>query len=438
MKKVTVILFIFLSVFFSVSVFAVDFGSILYNSTGMKYARSDNNVDFRQNDMAGLWVSANVMEMIDIYLRGSYTFSYSSLNPPDKPHFFDLDTLTIKNTGNVPLIVTAGRFSDSDFSHYIFSNRIDGISAELNIPLLSAKATLGYNGLLFKERSTVIMTRADISDLDNNSKLFASPRVIGGIDILFPELFLRQDLDVSFWTQFDLRQFIDPAAGRSSLYSQYYGLGLKGAIIDSLYYKTAFYFESGLTYSAVNDNYSYILSYMGTAGISYYMDWLLFSRAGITFFYSSGDPDYTSTYYEGNAGGYSLMFIPISSTPFGKVFSPELGNIFLVKVDYSLKPFSFISSRAFGGIKDLQVDIEAFSFFRSTTGTISVTGLNSQSSSLYLGTEIDGNISIPMFSDLKAIISGGLFIPDNRSGGAFGGGSVDIEGKASIDIFFQL
>lgn len=287
------------------------------------------------------------------------------------------------------------------------------------------------------------MTRADILDLNDSSKLFSSPRVIGGIDMLFPELFLRQDLDVSFWTQFDLRQYIDPAAGEGSLYSQYYGLGVKGTIVDSLYYKTAFYFESGLTYSAVNNNYSYILSYMGSVGLSYYMDRLLFSKAGITFFYSSGDSDYTVSYYDGNTGGYSNMFIPISNNPFAKVFSVEAGNIFFIKADYSLKPFSFISSgvlnsRVLKLIKDLQAGIEALSFFRSTTGAISVAGLNSQSTSLYLGTEVDGNINIPMFSDLSAIISGGVFIPDTRTGGAFEGSSTDIEVKASIDIFFRL
>lgn len=428
MKKVIAVIFIFTSIL----AFGIDFGANVLNQTGLSYTKSDNKTDFIQNDITGLWISADIAEFLNIYVKGSYAFSYSYLNPPKKPNFFDLDTFTVNNIGNVPLIVKAGRFRASDFSGYVFKNKVDGISALVNIPLLNANAVLGYNGLLFKESSSVVMTEDDILDLSDSNKLFSSPRIIGGINILFPELFLKQDLNASFWTQFDLRPYLQ--SGAKGYFSQYYGLGLSGNVIGSLYYNSSFYFETGSSYS-LTVGYSYIFSYMGNAQLSYYMEELLSSRVKLNFFYSSGDKDYTASFYNGNTAGFSTMFMPISTSVFAKVFSPQPGNIFSIKADYSIKPLSFLKVKM---LKNIQTVVSALSFFRSTTGAISESGINSDSASLYLGTEVDAAVNANLFSDLSIFLSGGVFFPNNVSGGAFSNMSRDIEIKADLGVFFEL
>ncbi len=436
MKKVVVFIFI-LSVFLGgSSVFAVDFGGSIYNDTGGTYIQKDGRFDFTQYDITGLWVCVDVKERLNFYIKGSYAFNYSYLNPPKKPNFFDIESFTVKNIGNNPLIVTVGRFFTSDFTNYVFSNKVDGLSVEFNVPLFTLKALVGYNGFLFKERSTVIMTKADLLDLDNNSRIFAAPRLVGGVDLLFPDLFLKQDLNLALWTQLDLRQSSGLSTGEGRMFSQYYGIGLNGPITDSFYYKGAFYFESGSAYSMFLNRYDYILAYMGCLSVSWYMEKFLSSKAEIEFVYSSGDQDSIS-FYDGNGGGYSTMFMPISRFSFDKIFSPELGNIFMTRAGYSMKPFSFLSGDSFRVFKNIQAVLSALSFFRSTTGAISEAGVDTNSKSIYLGTEIDGSINGMLFSDFGVFLSGGMFFPNTLPGGTFTE-SKGIEGKTSLGIFFEF
>lgn len=437
MKKVVVSILLVTFVLTAFAAFGVDFGASVYNNTGLDYTNLDGKLDFTQLDIAGLWVSLDIKERLNFYIKGSYAFNYSSENPPKKPHFFDLDALTIKNVGDNPLVVTIGRFSASDFTRYVFDNKIDGISAAFNVPMFSLNAIVGYNGLLFKERSSVIMTRADLLDLSDNNRLFAAPRLVGGFNIVIPDLFLRQDVKLGVWTQLDLRQASELSVGEGRLSSQYYGVGLEGPIVSSLYYTGSFYFETGKAYSLSLNKDSTILSYMGSVGFSYYMDKLLFSKAAIDAIYSSGDGDYKSLFYDGNTEGYSTMFLPISRFVFGKVFSPELGNIFLVKASYSIKPLSFLKGEGLRGVRNIQTEVTAFTYFRSTLGTISEAGVNAGSSSLYLGTEVDGSINGMLLSDLGVFVSGGVFFPNNYSGGVFVGGK-DIEAKGSLGIYFEF
>ncbi len=438
MKRVIFVAFLVAAFFIGVGAFGVDFGANLYNGTAVNYNQQDNKFVVMQSNIAGLWVSADFFDFLSFFVKGSYTFSYATENPPKKPHFFDVDSVTIKNTGNVPVVVTGGRFSTSDFSHYVFNGKVDGLSVELNIPLLNIYGVIGYNGLLFKERSTLLISRADILDLNDDNQLFASPRIVGGINFLFPDLFLKQDLNLGLWSQFDLRSDSSLSSGEEKVSTLYYGIGLKGDIIDSLYYDMAGYFESGWVTHFSSESAYNILSYMGNIGFSYYLEKFLSSKMRIEFLYSSGDADYTTSFYDGNTKGNSSMFIPISRTNLAMVFKPGLGNIFLIRGGFSIKPLSFLSVSGASMFRNIQTTVETVAFFRSTTGAISETGLNTESSSLFLGTEIDAKINAMLFSDLGVFISGGIFIPATDDLGAFSADERSIEGKASVGIFFEF
>jgi len=399
------VLIICLSLLTSLS-FGLDFGGNLEDST--IYYNSDTT-EFYHADTLSLWLTSEVWKDTDLFIQGSYTYT------TDDPYFFDLDYLKIENKSISPLNYTFGRFNTSDSSRYIFSHKIDGVSVSYNLPYAVFSAKTGYTGLLFDSSSNIEMTIADQTGVDYGiEQTFAAPRIIGGLQAFFPELYMNQDLKAEVWIQKDMRNDSDLTSG-GKLDTQYFGLALSGSIIESLYYDSFAYLGTGQSHSGIANDYS-VLSFLGSAGFRYYMEDFLYSRIAFRFLYSTGDSDYLASFTEGNTEGNSTNFIPISKRSLALVFSPSLGNIFFTNISYSLKPFSNMGNRA---LKNVQMELTNTNFFRSTTGQISESGINSASDSLYLGTEIDGTVNFRPFSDLGVSLSTGVFIPNNGSDGAF-------------------
>ena len=406
-KSLKTILFIATLSLLTVLAFGFDIGGNIEDSTYLSYTDDSN---FYHADTLSLWLTTELWEDTNLFVQGSYTYT------TDSPWFFDLDYANIVNKSNSLVNYTFGRFSTSDFSGYIFSHKLDGLSVNFNLPALVLSAKAGYTGFLFDTSSTIEMTLSDQTGISYESitQNFAAPRIVGGVEAFFPDLYFHQDLKAGVWAQFDMRNNSDITTG-GKLDTQYFGLALSGPVISSLYYDSFVYLETGSSYSGIGNSYS-VLSYLGSAGLRYYMEEFLYSRIAFRFLYSSGDADYITSFTEGNTEGNSTNFIPISGKSTGLVFSPDLGNIFLTQFSYSLKPFSGFESRALQNIQFVLTDIN---FFRSTTGLISESEIDPDSASLYLGTEIDGTINFRPFSDFGLSLSGGVFIPNNGTDGAF-------------------
>ena len=417
------------------NLFALDFGGNFDNTALLSY--SENSGDYRESNFS-LWLIANFNSNLNFKAQGSYTYSTVT------PYMFELDILKLSSVSDSIFSYTAGRFWTADFSNYIFNHTLDGAKAEFVFPKASLAISAGYTGLLYKKSSSIIMSKADQSDMLNSEKIFASPRLIAGLDLLMPELFLYQDLNISFWMQADLRSESEllsegiqlPSAKGGKVQSQYSGLGLKGTLLPSLYYDSSIYLGTGKTLSYIGAGYSYqnILSFLGSLGLRYYGQDRFYSKTGFSFIYSSGDSDYDD-FTEGNTGGNSSNFIPISRTAFGLVFSPQLGNIFLTKLSYSMKPFGSSKNTK---LQNIQTEFKAVGFFRSTAGQISEPGIDSSSDSLYLGTEVDTIINLRLFSDFGVALSGGLFLPDTTSGGAFLASERNVEYIAKAEFSFSF
>ncbi len=112
----------------------------------------------------------------------------------------------------------------------------------------------------------------------------------------------------------------------------------------------------------------------------------------------------------------SALFTPISRPTLGLVFSPQVGNIWLLGLDYSIKPFSKSGSKV---MENLQASIKGIVFFRSKVGAISEGSMASGSFDLYLGTEVDGRVNFRPVSDFGAALVFGLFIPNGDSTSPF-------------------
>ena len=391
----------------TVLTFGFDFGGSLDDSTIYQYSNSST---FYHADTLSLWLKTELWEDTNLLVLGSYTYT------TDNPWFFDLNYLKVENKSASLLNYSFGRISASDFSGYIFNHKMDGASITVNMPSFILNANAGYTGFLFNTNSVVKMTTADRTGTSYGDfpQSFASPRIVGGIQAFFPDLIFGQDLKTEVWAQLDMRNESDLTTGKK-LDTQYYGFTLSGPLISSLYYDSFAYLESGKAHSGLGDDYT-VLSFLGSAGLRYYMEEFLFSKISFRFLYSLGDADFTSSFTEGNTEGNATVFVPISRKTLAMVFSPKLGNIFFTSLNYSLKPFSGMDTRV---LQNIQLELTEVNFFRSTTGSISAGEINPDSKSLYLGTEIDGTINFRPFSDLGLSLSGGTFIPANGSGGAF-------------------
>jgi hypothetical protein len=216
-------------------------------------------------------------------------------------------------------------------------------------------------------------------------------------------------------------------------------VGLSGAIVSSLYYDVFLYGNTGTTLSYVPDSvsvtgfsyqYETIYAFLGGLGLKYYVEQTYSSRLEIRAIYSSGDSD-SASYLEGNTSGFSTMFVPISQETIGIAFMPQLGNLILLNLSYSLKPFAQSDS----AWKNVQLIAKVLSYFRPTTGAISQPGLSSSSSELYLGTEPEIVANFRPYSDFGVVFSTGVFLPN---GGAFTGSAAQptIAGRIEFSMSF--
>ena len=400
-----------------------DFGGFLYNDTKLSVSQPASAPVFaiEQKDQLAAWLEARFGTTFSLSAQGSYTFTL------ERPYLFDLESLKA-DWRILPLLrAEAGRLAMSDFTGLVLSHTLDGLRLSLELPFSRITGSVGYSGLLFKPVSRILMSRSDSADQTNDAMFFAAPRLIEGMDALFPQLLLRQDLRLSLLFQQDLRpdaaviaageqQEIVSGLSGGKLSTQYFGLGLSGPIVVPLYWDAFFYLSSGRTLSYVADSasgtgYSYqyqpILAYLGGIGFRLFMEEALFSRVEVRGIIASGDSD-SDTLLEGNTELSSGLFVPISQISNWIAFSPQLGNILVVEGSYSLRPFA--KSRA-AALNRLQALFKGAGFLRPTTGAISETGLNPSSTSLYLGTEAELILSYRPFSDLGLALSLGAFFP---------------------------
>jgi hypothetical protein len=404
-----------------------DWGGFLYNDTKLAVFQIASSPvwSIAQKDRLAAWLDARFSPAFSLAAQGSYTFTL------DRPYLFDLESLKADWRPLPILRAEAGRMEMSDFTGLVLSHTLDGLRLTLDLPFSRITGGVGFSGLLLKPVSTILMTRTDTADLADNAVYFAAPRLVEELDAIFPQLFLRQDLRVSVVLQQDLRpdasviaegEEQETVAGLSGgkLSTQYFGIGLSGPIVPSLYYDAFCYLGTGRTLSYVVDSssgtgYSYqyrpILAYLGGIGVRYFMEQVLYSLVEVKGIIASGDAD-SGSFLEGNIDQGSGLFVPISQITDWVAFSPQPGNILVIEASYSLKPFT--GSRT-ATLDRLQTLVKAAAFLRPTPGAISETGLDPSSTSLYLGTEAELIARYRPFSDLGLALSLGAFFPNHSA-----------------------
>lgn len=227
-----IILSIFLIILLTTSIFSIDFGGTIVNSSGI--TGEFDNLGLDQNDKATLWLKIPFDESQNTYLaaEGSYTFTYDG-TIEQKTNQIDLGMFKIGML--IPLSSSSkfrfdfGRVSGSDISGLVYSQYSDGLQFSLTSTNFSMSAIASYTGLLNAHTSTYYGF-----DYTYDSEIvypLAPKFVISGLTFSFPALFANQTLNAEaygFWDIDDQNDFD---------YNRIYGtLGLNGGISGNLYY----------------------------------------------------------------------------------------------------------------------------------------------------------------------------------------------------------
>jgi len=409
---------------------AMEWGGTLNNTTTPTYSGVSQEVSFQQEDKLALWLEAELNTRLTLTIQGSYTYSL------DRPYLFDVDLLKLQGRfllrGSSVLDLSLGRFRVSDFCALLFDDNIDGAQAAWRLPRANLSLAVGFLGLQLMPVSTVSMSWADI----NNDTIWAPPRLLEMLQVELPELFGRQTLTAALIAQQDLRSQDEllqegdlvPVAGQGGrLSTEYLGLSLRGPLAASLYYDLFGYLGTGRMLSYVDGAYSYewMLAALVGAGLKYYREEWLSSRAELRLLLATGDEDYADSFVEGNTEGLATTFATISQPELALLFTPRVGNLLTAEASYSLKPAAF-----------LQTLLKASFFLRPTLGRVSDGRVEAAltSSSRYLGTELDLSARFRFFSDLGLALTAGLFLPGMAFSSSFR--EADFGGRIELSFSF--
>ena len=194
-----------------------------------------------------------------------------------------------------------------------------------------------------------------------------------------------------------------------TLDTQYLTLKAEGPIVERLFYQAFTTFGTGSTLSWVPDanalngsSYQYkpIAAFLGGGSLSYYVPEWLTSAFSARFLVASGDSKATSS-VEGNVQNLSTLFVPITSSTLGVVFSPALSNLIYYELGGSLKPLPG---------QPLVAGAKLLGFQRAVAGVVNAPGVLRTGPS-WMGEEFDVTASWPIFSDLIVSVAAGGFVP---------------------------
>ncbi len=327
------------------------------------------------------------------------------------------------------MYVELGRLSIKDPMGLVVSHPADGALIGFDYPFVKISVQAGSTALILRNANTIVMSLYDQTVSVDEDSWLGTSRLLYKAKADFPEIF-GQSVNLSFIAQQDLnpdsafipkytqtRDTSDPPLG-GKLDTQYSSIKVSGSVIPDMFYDAWFIYGSGQTMTWVADavsssGYSYqyvpISSFLTGVSLDYYMPAFLGSAFNFKVQFASGDADYTAA-IEGNSSGNGTMFIPITASTLGAVFSPALSNLMVAQLTGSVKPFPK---------ERIQTGLKLFAFMRPTAGALDATGLEPGEDALWLGFETDVFVNYRFSSDLGLSLNSGVFFPGKAPSGAF-------------------
>ena len=374
MKKPILLLCVLL-LFFSVSVWAKDFGLILDQSPA--YAGSGDEGEFEYTGLALPRFSALFGDNADFYISAAFRADYQAETWAFLPELLRTE-ISWHSDGTE---IKAGRMLYSDPLGFIANGLFDGARFSFDTASGTFSAGGWYTGFLYKKRANITMTAEEQiaydSEIDYNDfadTYFASSRVIAALD--WEHLLLNETLrlKLSLLGQFDLSD--------SDIHSQY-------AVAKITFPVGNFIFDLGGSLGLVEasgfDSKADI-GLAGEVGIGWMLPTAIDDRLSFIGRFSSGLID----------GGSITPFMPVTTATQGDVFKGKLSALSVLSLDYKARLQ-----------ESLSMALTSSYFIRSDLQSYQQYG----SDGYMLGNEFFGRLLWSPVSDLQLNLGGGIFLP---------------------------
>jgi hypothetical protein len=282
--------------------------------------------------------------------------------------------------------LAVGRKSFQLGSGLVLSGNGDGVEAQLNNQLFSAKAFGFYTGMLEPGFSTVY-------SLDSWDDANGAWRYVGGYSVGVG--LYGQELALLGLYQGDFGQGTKPYT------SWYSGLQAKGMLLGGDYVVEG-YLEDGrgpdgaaIEAFAATARYNRVFKLVTTPGVS------------LQYSVASGDPDRTvGDGSAGNASGTDLAFQAFGQVGSGSVFRPYFSNIHIAQLGASFRPLE----RAGALLRDSSLGLRYFYYAKyDKAGIVNVDDAALPSHDL--GHGVDLMVRWAPWNDVSTFLNAGAFLP---------------------------
>ena len=279
-----------------------------------------------------IWLQMAFTENVYMYVRGRDIYLaeiYQEYRDIDNENTIDLDLgyIGFKNDDST-LQLILGRKYFLVGTGLVLNDRADGAEVKLYSNIVNLELFGAYTGFLQEDSNPYNLSTKDFSE--GAKRVFAGGTISRGIG--------NQELYVLGVAQVDMG---DQESDQKTRYqSQYYGLGLKGVISDSLDYYAEGVYEMGTSYNTSNEE-SDIQAFAAQAGLQWFLPYSLNPSLIVQYAFGSGDAD-KSNYSDprGNARGNDTGFLGFGTYVGGYALRPQLANLHVIRGGGSFTPFS--------------------------------------------------------------------------------------------------
>ncbi|MCL2478992.1 MAG: hypothetical protein FWF22_05780 [Treponema sp.] len=376
MKKIKLLLCVFLVLPACQAVWSADFGLLLDQSAG--FGGYGSSPDFDYTGMLIPRLSSPIGSSGFFYasagMRAEYSNGFILLPELLRTEFswqFDNSTLT------------AGRMYYSDPLGFAAEGLFDGVSYSADTAIGTLSAGAWYTGFQYKKRANIAMDENEQKALTVNTDYndfintyFAPRRVLAALDWYNANLADLFGLNLSLLGQFDLN---DPGNFSDGIHTQY----LIGKATIPFY---SFVLNMGACFELAQISGSLNYALAGELGAAFDLPTAIDDQLTVLARYSSGNWDNSSL----------IAFLPVTNQNQGQLLKPRFSGISLISLDYLARLNSTMSAEG-----------SSVYYIRNDLGTFNDYG----SAGYFLGNEFFARFYWSPVSDLQLNAGAGIFLP---------------------------
>ena len=407
-RGITAAVLFLILIFLPADIFSMeyDYGGTFLNSTDFVSDETTSDTELEQLNRLTLLFEAYAGTETGVNstftVQGRYEYT------DERAYLFDVDILRYRGVfpgavGNDSVFqAEGGRIYFSDPTGMVLSHPADGISLKFLYPGLRILAAGGYTGLLLNPSSDIRMTSIDMSeeDLDDSDHFFGPEKMFLQSTLTIPELWWLDSMSFFGLAVFDLRDESEGAV----MNSQYLGFHSKRGYGRNVYQDLFFILQyASLKLPDVEDRNA--LGILFGLRLNYFRE--SFYGSNLKFGLTAAPPDVSIDDFVDVPFGV-LGFVPMNNPDLGNSVSPTLSGLGLIEAEYSFRPFYKNSSETASAIQPF-AGIRGF--FRTYSVSVDWIDTDTDSDSLYIGTELEAGLIWRIFSDLGLELNGAYFLP---------------------------